>query len=246
MSLQAPKTTVALNHGGDRSSSGCADKRDWYITAGPGAADGRRSVDGTDPERSPRHSCRVRSQVDLYSVARVGKQRQTTSYVSTQRLQTRTCLQLAASPARPNKLHGENEQKRRAAGSVGTSRRTRAVDGDTKTNEQMCCRHLHSHTRTPGSERIRRVSQRYASLSKNTCYIIQPVSVICYSTKTMWFKLLIIFQLHLQLQLFFFFSHFKQLQSYGQRPKTEHQSHFSNAATDLHFYRATLCVARYL
>ena len=33
-----------------------------------------------------------------------------------------------------------------------------------------------------------------------------------------------IFQLHLQLQLFLFFSYFKQLQSYGQRPKSEHQS----------------------
>ena len=38
-----------------------------------------------------------------------------------------------------------------------------------------------------------------------------------------WFKLLVIFQLQLQLQLFLFFSHSKQLQSYGQRPKSEHE-----------------------
>jgi len=35
-----------------------------------------------------------------------------------------------------------------------------------------------------------------------------------------WFKLLVIFQLHLQLQLFLFFNYFKQSQSYEQRPKS--------------------------
>ena len=110
------KTTVALNHKGYRSSPGSADKWDSYIlaviTAGPRAADGRRSDDGTQPEQpSPSHSCRLRSHVDLYGTVPWQTKKPRRMYQHVFKHAPASIASRHRSPGpkprRPNKLHGE-------------------------------------------------------------------------------------------------------------------------------------------
>jgi len=107
--LRAPKTTVAINHGRDRSSSGPTNKLDWYsvagwqplYTAGPGAlyiADGRRSEDRAHPDWSGVESRdSIHGMSDHTSIRQLQSTNKATTSSpirinTTQRLQTSICV----------------------------------------------------------------------------------------------------------------------------------------------------------